>query len=83
MEKALQESRDTAGLVQPMPLHVRHLHAQQRGASGSNLHQQVTDWLRTSAGRAWQAERDRLCRADEEEEANDEPAPRSKRARDS
>ncbi len=83
METALQDCRDAAGIVQPMPLNVRHLHAQQRGAAGSTLHEMVSDWLQTPTGRAWQAERDCLFRADEEQEAEDEPAPRTKRARDS
>lgn len=65
--KALDRCIGHDGLVKPLPLDVRHLHAQQRGATGSVLRERIAGWFDTKAGQTWQEERALLLRADDGE----------------
>ena len=44
-------------LIAPLPLDVKHLHAEQRSAAGSVLRERATAWLLSQAGQEWQRER--------------------------
>ena len=49
-----------------MPLNVTHLHAKQRGATHSASYDCVRSWFQTEQGKAWEAEKKKLFRADDQ-----------------
>lgn len=65
--QSLRKSKDVSGLVKPVPVDVRHLHADQRGAAKSVLREKVADWLAKEPGPVWQQERGLLLRADDDQ----------------
>ncbi len=84
----LRSSADASGRTQPLPLTVRHLHARQRGATGSVLKSHQTEWIEAKGQASWRAERDKLLKADdpgsasescEQERAEPKGMPRKRR----
>ena len=57
MAEAVVECRDGQGRVKPLALDVAHLHAQQRGVTGSVLRSKKQAWLRSDAGQRREKER--------------------------
>ena len=66
MRAAVQQC-NRGGRVEALGLDVSHLHAQQRGATRSVLHERVRGWLESEAGQAWQKERAALTQADDDD----------------
>jgi hypothetical protein len=60
VQKGVSKAISRTGIVQPLPANVDVLHALQRGATSSIVHQKITSWLESKEGRRWQEERKEL-----------------------
>ena len=65
MRRALKQSVDKDGRMAALQLDAQHLHARQRGATSSVMHERLCNWLRSEAGQAWSKERAKMLQADD------------------
>ena len=87
MVAAIDGCKDSAGQIAPLALDVRHLHAQQRGATMSVGRERVKGWLSSDAGQSWVQDQAKLTQADDggqatmtgEEPASSQPAPKKRK----
>ena len=64
MQRAVRQSVDKDGRMSALQLDAQHLHARQRGATSSVMHERLCIWLRSEAGQAWSKERAKMLQAD-------------------
>ena len=65
MQRAVRQSVAKDGRMGALQLDVEHLHARQRGATASVMHERLCNWLRSEAGQAWSKERAKMLQADD------------------
>jgi len=68
MQDAVRQSVNVHGRVGALQLDVQHLHARQRGATSSVMHERLCNWLLNSkAGQEWKKERAKMLQADDQD----------------
>ena len=65
MSRAVRRSVQKDGRMAALQLDVQHLHARQRGATSSVMHERLCTWLKREAGQAWNKERAKMLQADD------------------
>ena len=67
MQNAVRQSVNVHGRVGALQLDVQHLHARQRGATSSVMHERLCNWLSSEAGQEWKKERAKILQADDQD----------------